>query len=554
MMRAIILIVFLTLLDGLCAQNLIPLDLQIADGTQNFAHMQPGDTVYIESGDRSELILRNFSGASGQPIVFIPADKASPVNITTDASYGISIRNCSSIRLAGLQHDRDAFGIRILDLTNESSMGVSISDRSTHIEVDHLEIGRIGFAGIMAKTQPICGDPSTQRGGFVQENTHLHHCWIYDTGGEGLYIGDTNYQGQLLVDCGWVYPPLLAGVEIHDNRLERTGWDGIQVSSAISGCRIYDNYLTECSMGQESSQMAGIIIGGGTLAECFNNYIIDNYGTGIQIFGLGGTRVYNNLIVRPGIAYEPDNPDVRAHGIFILDKSETHKSFYGVFSNTIIQPKSDAIRIGSEQDFEVRVFNNLLVDPGSYAVYEHDNTDRTGKDAFVFLGIQQEYFLLSGNAEIRYLPDARFQHPEADNFRLDVNSPMIDAGRDLQDQPGVNFDMDHKTRPLQNGWDVGAFEYGKASGMAQMPAKKVPAIQVFSSFQDESKAIRVRLEEPIAFSWRIFSATGQLLASGPRMNYAPGNYRLHQLNGVHGFFVVQIIGSDGQFSEKLLVN
>ena len=41
------------------------------------------------------------------------------------------------------------------------------------------------------------------------------------------------------------------------------------------------------------------------------------------------------------------------------DKTQGTKSFYGVFSNTIIQPKSDCIRIAESVDFEVKASDHF---------------------------------------------------------------------------------------------------------------------------------------------------------------------------------------------------
>ncbi|MCD6347825.1 MAG: right-handed parallel beta-helix repeat-containing protein, partial [Bacteroidales bacterium] len=245
--RPLTLILFATFLlffSSLRAQKVISLDQDLANGEDNFANVEPGDTVFLESGERGALILMNFKGTADKPVVFIP-DSLGQLRISGSSSYGISIRNCSFIRLSGYKGSDNNYGIKIFDVNLPNSIGVGMSDRSSDVEIDHIEISSVGFAGILAKTEPVCGDAGTQRGGFVQRNTSVHHCHIYETGGEGLYIGSTNFKGQEMADCGIVYPIVLEGVEVHDNLIESTGWDGIQISSAVADCHIFNNRLID---------------------------------------------------------------------------------------------------------------------------------------------------------------------------------------------------------------------------------------------------------------------------------------------------------------------
>lgn len=550
-MRMLLTTLLLFLIWPVQAQMTISRTADKADGSGSYAGVNPGDTVYLESGSRAQLIIENFSGTATKPIIFIPENPDNPVVVRTSATYGISIRNCHFIRISGVKK----YGIRILELgqEGENSVGVSMHDKSSDVEIDHIEIANASFAGIVAKTDPVCEDPGTQRGAFVQRNTRIHHCYIHDTWGEGMYVGNTFFHG-IQKDCGIIFPTYLEGVEVHHNRIERTGWDGIQISSVISGCKIYNNELNDVSFRMTPSQMSGILIGGGTKADCYNNRIKDCYATAILVFGNGGTRIFNNVIIRPGLRYEPEDPLKREHGIFIEDKTKTDKTFYGIYSNTIVQPKTDAIRISVDQDFEVRLYNNLLVDPGAREYYDSDNTDRTGEDAFIFVGNPQTPVAIEGNALLPLISLAQFSSEAGDNFHLQPSSTLIDTGRDLSDQSGLSFDLDGNTRPLRFGWDIGAYEYNSLAVSRFISPGQMPVSQVYLAHPSGRPEIRMSFTGQTAFRFRILSLTGAVLDQGA-FDYGQATAFSHPVHpSIKGLIVVQLFGADWQFSEKLLVN
>jgi hypothetical protein len=449
--------------------QMIKKSVQVADGDQApYNSARPGDTIWIESGTRQNLLITDFHGEPGRPVVF--ANHGGQVLIETDQSYGISFRNCSYFILTGIPDDTYQYGIKVGRVGSESGMGISVGYRSTDFTIKRCEVANTGFAGIMAKTEPVCDDPSTWRSGFTQYNTVIRDCYIHDVLGEGIYVGSSFYLGQTISPCGQtVLPPVLVGAQILYNRIERSGWDGIQVSSAVSDCNIHHNTLKDCSYLMYPQQMSGINIGGGTLAKCYNNTITDCFATGILLFGNGGTEVYNNLILRPGKKYQPDEPDYREHGIFVSDKTQTDKTYYGIYQNTIIQPKSDAIRIDSNVELQVRIYNNVLVDPGAYDVYENDNTSYSGPDAYIFDVGRGHQFKEESNYYSRTYDNAGFSNPGQDNFRLKPGSALIDLGKSLY-QNGIRTDLDEKDRPLGFGYDIGAFEYAPGQGIEDNPA------------------------------------------------------------------------------------
>ena len=89
----------------------------LVDGTlPPYNKLMPGDTLYILSGTRDYLLIRNFQGNSSKPIIFI--NKGGVVTIDTDHYFGISIQNCSFFRITGSGEQADFYGIEIKRVAN----------------------------------------------------------------------------------------------------------------------------------------------------------------------------------------------------------------------------------------------------------------------------------------------------------------------------------------------------------------------------------------------------------------------------------------------------
>ena len=340
-----------------CAET-IPPSVNLFDGSG----LSPGDTVCIEAGNKAYLLLKNCHGTAEQPIVFI--NHGGSVIIDTDHFYGIKIASCSYVKLLGNGVTNQHYGIRLLRVGNGT--GLSIDEMSSNIEVAWLEIANTAIGGIYAKTDPDCNFTAT-RDKFTMYGLHIHNCYLHDIADEGFYIGSSKYTGQYLPDCDTtVFPHFIHGVQIHDNLLERIGWDGIQVASSPVDCRIYNNTIIEDSYAEVPNQMSGILIGGGSVCDCYNNIIINGKGDGIDVFGQQTMKIYNNLIVRAGRNFQPDNPNVSRHGIFIGNSPAAEAATLHIMHNTIISPKTTGIRFLNENTSNNLIFNNIVTNPGAF--------------------------------------------------------------------------------------------------------------------------------------------------------------------------------------------
>ncbi len=467
-----------------------------------FNMVLPGDTIFLTGGRKDYLLIRNFQGVPGNPITFM--NSAGVVIIDTDHYFGISVENCRYFRITGTGSEATFYGFQINRVSRGA--GIGVGKLSSDFELDHLSVKNVLFGAIIAKTDPSCLFNST-REKFTQYNTAVHDCYISNSGNEGMYIGSTKYFGQV-VNCDGkdtlLLPSLLDGVRVYNNIVESAGWDGIQVSSASNNCQVYDNLILHDSQDEHYGQMAGIMLGGGSKCDCYNNYISDGKGIGIESHGLGGYRIFNNIIVNAGKSYKPyDSLDMK-FGIFITDTSVIPDSSFYLLFNDIINPKSDGIRFSSTLSRHNLVASNVIINPGNFDFYEHGNTGFIGKDAYVMLPDHSSEVNLKNNYFSRTSDSAGFS---ATNYTLQPGSPLIDAG--YFENKGVTYDFYHHARPYGKSYDIGAHEFNPA--FLDISENKPPSATKISLYPNpvrDSFSIRFQVTAPSKVIFDMYNLQG----------------------------------------------
>lgn len=448
---------------GIASSVNVDIKTTLLDGTiLPFAKLLPGDTIYLSAGPRDYLLIRNFQGLPSKPFVFI--NKGGLVTFDTDHAYGISIQNCRYFKLTGSGVTSNFYGIEINRVANGA--GIGIGALSSDFEIDHISIRNVLIGGIYAKTDPDCSYTTT-REKFTQYNTIIHDNYVENSGNEGLYIGSTKYTGQTL-NCNGrdtlLMPSLLDGVRVYNNIIKYSGWDGIQVSSAFRNCQVYDNMIMFDSQAEYVNQMSGIMLGGGSKCDCYNNYIADGKGCGIENHGLGGNRIFNNIIINAGVTYAWNDFSATKmkYGIFVTDNSVLSDSSYYLMNNTIVNPKSDGIRFASVKSKNSLISSNAIINPGNFDYYENGNTQFKGENSYVMVPDKNSSLLIANNFYSRDQSKAYF-YPD---FSLQKNSPLIDAG--YTKQPRISFDFKYHIRRSDNPPDIGAYEYDPQTNVIQL--------------------------------------------------------------------------------------
>ncbi len=518
----------------------------------------PGDTLCLQTGQRDYLLFKNIQGTAENPIVI--KNLSGQMEIITPHFYGIKFDNCKHVKLSGKGDPTITYGLYISYV--KEGAGISIDNLSTDIEIENVEISNIPIAGIYAKTEPFQGDCDNliTRDNFTMYNIKIHDCYLHDIADEGFYIGSSKYTtGQEIIADATTYPcsgnivlpHVIEGVEIYNNIVENTGWDGIQVSSAVSGCKIYNNTIRYDSYRETDYQMSGILIGGGSNCDCYNNKIFDGKGDGIDILGLGNHKIYNNLIVRPGKTYyENESPtNYQKHGIWVGDVSTLTNSEFYIFNNTIISPRTFGIRLHDDVISSFKIYNNLIVNPGAY--------DIIGENSYqnISSGIS---FQSSNNLYKQEISEILFENSVNDDFDLKAGSPAIDAGLNLA-YLGLTFDIDNRQRPYGSGFDIGAYE----------SQSLVNSITELITDQDDEPILKKIMPNPIKLNAKInyelpkatqvklyiMDELGRVLRTLVNEYQQKNNYQLNidrEMFGT-GFYYLILETDFGRFSEKMVI-
>ena len=521
-----------------------------------YKDVNPGDTLYFLAGNRDYLLIKNFQGAEGNPIVFI--NSGGEVIIDTDHHFGISIQNCRYIKFTGTGDPMQTYGFQVKRVANGSGMG--IGDKSSDFEIDHISIENCPIGGIYAKTDPDC-NLTAVRDTFTQYNTNIHDNYIANAGNEGLYIGNTKYFGQT-VNCNGkdtlLLPSLLYGVKVYNNIIKYSGWDGIQVSSASKNCQIYNNTILFDSQDEHASQMSGIIIGGGTKCDCYNNFIANGKGDGIEIHGLGGTRVFNNIIVNAGLDYFPDDfsgPNMK-YGIYVSDVSVQNDSSFFILNNDIINPKSDGIRFSSIKSKNNLIASNVIINPGNFDYYETGNTRFKGIDSYVMLPNSKSNILLKNNFFSRNIEDAGFAssvQETAFDFELSAGSVLINSA---DPESEVAFDFSGQPRPVGQFADIGAWESNVAISNRLDYSKPKSQIQLLENPVDDYLTLKVQNELTGNLLFGIYDSNGQIITLIGESDLTI-NHQVIQVNVSNlspGLFFFRLIFGNASESGKFIKN
>ena len=426
---------------GAKTKIIVSLTTNMVDGKVSpYNQLRPGDTLFFQSGTRSMLRIQNFTGSPRAQIIFINYNGV--VTINTDGYYGIDVKGCRYIRLTGTGSNKNFYGFMITRV--KGGAGLSFGGLTSDFECDHIYVANVPIAGVYAKTDPDCSMQST-RGRFTQYNTVFHDNYFSYTGNEGMYIGSSFYSGET-INCNgqdiFVYPSLLAGVRVYNNIVKYSGWDGIQVGSASTDCMIFNNLVMYDSQAGVNYQMSGILIGGGSNCDCYNNYIYKGKGDGIESLGLAGYRIYNNVIVDAGRSYYPTDVTKMKYGIYVNDNSCIEGNSFSLLFNDIINPKTNGIRFSSVKSKKNLIASNAIINPGAgsggYIVITSPGCEVTQKNNY--LSMTQTG---AGFADTTY--------------SLLSTSPLIDAG--YTDNRQVTFDYYYHQRPYGKTFDIGINEY-----------------------------------------------------------------------------------------------
>ena len=508
---------------GQKSSYLIAVDKLYIDATDlAYKDVKPGDTILFAAGNRDYLLIKNFQGQPGKPIVFM--NSGGVVTIDTDHYYGISIQNCRYFKFTGTGNPNQTYGIQVKRVANGG--GIGVGDLSSDFELDHVSVENCLIGGIYAKTDPDCTLTSV-RSAFTQYNTNIHDNYIANVGNEGLYVGNSNYFGQT-VNCDGkdivLMPSLLEGVKIYNNIIRYSGWDGIQVSSASKNCQIYNNTVLFDSESETDSQMSGIMIGGGSKCDCYNNFISQGKGDGIESHGLGGYTIFNNIIVDAGRRFKPTDHTLMKYGIFVTDVSVQIDSSFYIQHNNIINPKSEGIRFSSFRSKNNLIASNVIINPGNFDYYENGNTSFKGKDAYIMFQYFESAATIKNNYLARDASSVGFSSTKMYSpidFKLIASSPLIDAA-DIDKK--ISFDFLGVPRPFGIKSDIGAYEYDATTPVEIRPNVPVDFIRLMQNPVTDFLIFRLPKGPGSNVYLQVYSLNGKMILQLKLKEFSVGDH------------------------------
>jgi parallel beta-helix repeat protein len=225
-----------------------------------------------------------------------------------------------------------------------------------------------------------------------------------------------------------------------------------------SGISMYQNWNSDTTTTTKMVIRRNVVYSNNNFIPCScvnfefitdgNGIIIDdgrntqNGGTGAPY--RGKTLITNNIVYENG---------GRAIHVFLSDNVT-------ILNNTTYRnsfnPAIDQGEITSVESSNVRVYNNII-----YARSDRPSNTRLGTQSeknsqvydynLVFDGTNFD----TGQPNNIFYQDPRFVNISAKDFRLQTNSPAIDAGTS---NPAAPRDFNNVVRPQGNGVDIGAFE------------------------------------------------------------------------------------------------
>lgn len=100
--------------------------------------------------------------------------------------------------------------------SEESYHHINLNTRTNRVELDYIEAGNGSFSGINWKLN---NDSTHVADSVITDSSSVHHCFIHDTGSEGLYVGSTQTGTQ----------QVFKNLTVENNVFLRCGGEGIQV-------------------------------------------------------------------------------------------------------------------------------------------------------------------------------------------------------------------------------------------------------------------------------------------------------------------------------------
>jgi hypothetical protein len=165
----------------------------------------PGQIICFDASFKYKTVkLSHIKGTKLKPVIIRNCGGVATI------SEGLRVENSEHFKLLGDGAASSQYGIKI---QTHKSFYASFEVFTTDFEIAHVEVAGYnkdgqgegsGFAGLGIKTSPYQACEmfrDSTRQAWVMRNVNVHHNWVHDVGGEGMYIGHGFYSGRKELKC-----------------------------------------------------------------------------------------------------------------------------------------------------------------------------------------------------------------------------------------------------------------------------------------------------------------------------------------------------------------
>lgn len=265
-----------------------------------------------------------------------------------------------------------------------------------------------------------------------------------------------------------------------ENFVHDTSGQGIIMGSAGSDNYVGYNHFLRVGQANPGYKVGiNTIYGIGTRGTIEYN-IFDGDNTAIAVYCSACSKTMDDYVIRGNVirngGYQILPDGAVGPPICLCSGGSGHKVYNNVIYNTKTGPNGAISAMtsfwGSAEIYNNTIYNNT----GGYGVALHTGAGSTVRNNILY---QTGGILIipgKGTQSENLTSNPLFVNPAAGDFHLQPNSPAINSGANLYAQ-GVTVDFDGKARPTSGTFEIGAFEFGPGTPVANAAPAKVRGLR-----------------------------------------------------------------------------
>ncbi len=480
----------------------------------NATDLNPGDKVLFEAGHDYHgnlLLTAEDAGTPKQPVV-IGSYSSGRATIKAENGSGVTVQNAGGVVVENLIVMGNDYR------TNAGSGVKTINELPNDQELEYIRVHNVEASGFGREPYQ---DPETEgsSNGYgiivwdsyidvritncttyeneycgifvVASNFYVGYCKMYDNPGDPNYF--ENHSGSGILVAG--QDAMIEYCEAYNNGYQGGCKAGGPIGIWAAWC---DNVVIQyCESHHNrtggSADGGGFDFDGGTTNSILQyNYSHDNDGAGYLICSYEGAGTYNNNTVRYNISVnDGQKNDFAAITVHTGSPKEDPIHNTQIYGNTIYVASGSAIAFWGKGIYNTRVCNNLFVTANNQKLVER-NPDKSiatfagnvywaVDGAFDISGYKslEEWRAATGQEMLNGKPVGSVVDPKLvdmgksvtigdptklhtlTTYRLQKDSPLIDAGLDLRSLFGIDpgsRDFYGNSIPKGKAYDIGAHE------------------------------------------------------------------------------------------------